>query len=665
MTVTTGAEGIGFTSADGRVALGPAASTVTLFVGSGTGETSVTASAGTAADRHRVTVEVEAEDLGDDRAEVRGRLVNQGKRAVRVERFTLLCTSRLVVGDDPRRWRTYRNGYQSWAGTWTIGTGERDRDLPTRFARAGATDARHAAPSGAGHVRSDALSAVVEPTSGDALALGFTGLADAFAYVELDAPDGMVRSLSAWVDLDGTPLAPGDATPWYTLQIAAVTGQPSAGTTALRTVAEAAGAAMAARGTDRAHPGGWCSWYFYFTKVTEADVLENLSVLAADGRDGPQFGCEYVMVDDGHQTAIGDWLSTNDKFPSGMAEVAHRITTEGFDAGIWWAPFLASARSEVAAAHPDWLVRNDCGRPIVGLLNPGWGLTTPMRVLDTTHPEVLDHLTQVAATIGGEWGYGIQKLDFLYAAALPGVRHDPGATRAQALRRGLDAVRGGAGEDAFLLGCGCPLGPAVGVVDAMRIGADVTPSWTSLIGRTVGRDRHGLSTFHAPLNTLTRSVLDRAWFLNDPDCLMVRDTDTKLTEEEVRLLCTVFGLTDGMLVLSDRLDRLPPERRAMVAQTRALAGGRPEVVDLFERALPKVLVSRHDDGRVDVGVLNLRDDPRHGTIDLARLGLADRIPADRGLVEFWTGRPVVTRESVVDMGPLPRHSARVLRLEAP
>ncbi len=665
MTVTTGAEGIRFTSADSRVALGPAASTVTLLVASGTGETRVTASAGTAADRHRVSVEVEAEDLGDDRAEVRGRLVNQGKRAVRVERFTLLRTSRLVVGDDPRRWRTYRNGYQSWAGTWTIGTGERDRDLPTRFGRAGATDARHPAPSGAGHVRSDALSAVVEPTSGDALALGFTGLADAFAYVELDAPDGMVRSLSAWVDLDGTPLAPGAATPWYTLHLAAATGGRSAGAAALRTVAEAAGAAMGARGTDASPPTGWCSWYFYFTKVTEADVLDNLSVLAADGRDGRRFGCEYVMVDDGHQTAIGDWLSTNDKFPSGMAEVARRITTEGFDAGIWWAPFLASARSDVALAHPDWLVRNDRGRPILGLLNPGWGLTTPMRVLDTTHPEVLEHLSDVARTIGDEWGYAIQKLDFLYAAALPGVRHDPGATRAQALRRGLDAVRGGAGEDAFLLGCGCPLGPAVGVVDAMRIGADVTPSWTSLVGRTVGRDRHGLSTFHALLNTLTRSVLDRAWFLNDPDCLMVRDTDTKLTEEEVRLLCTVFGLTDGMLVLSDRLDRLPPERRAMVAQTRTLAGGRPEVIDLFERALPEVLVSRHPDGRVDVGLLNLRDESRHGTIDLARLGLADRIPADRGLVELWTGRPVVTRDGVVDMGPLPRHSARVLRLEAP
>ncbi len=664
MTAGTGANGTTFTGAGGRVSCGPWHAAVTLVPADGNGATTAVVDGRTAAARRGLAVELEATVPADDRAEIRGRLVNHSDEVLVLERFTLATTDQVHVGEDPRRWRTYRNGYQSWSGTWTIGTDEPDRDLPTAFARAAATDARHPAPAGPGHVRSDSLTAVVEPVSGDALALGFTTLADAFTFVELDAPHGTVRSLSAWVDLDGTPIAPGEATPWYTLHLAAATGGRSAGAAALRAVAEAGGAAMGARATEASHPTGWCSWYFYFTKVTEADVLENLSVLAADGRDGPDFGCEYVMVDDGHQTAIGDWLSTNDKFPSGMAEVARRITTEGFDAGIWWAPFLASARSDVALAHPEWLVRNDRGRPILGLLNPGWGLTTPMRVLDTTHPEVLEHLTDVARTIGDEWGFAIQKLDFLYAAALPGVRHDGGATRAQALRRGLEAVRRGAGDQAFLLGCGCPLGPAVGVVDAMRIGADVTPSWTSLVGRTVGRNRHGLATFHALLNTLTRSVLDRAWFLNDPDCLMVRDADTRLTVDEVRLLCTVFGMTDGMLVLSDRLDRLPPERRAMVAQTRSLAGGRPEVIDLFERALPEVLVSRHPDGRVDVGLLNLTDEPRHGTVDLARLGLADLVPSggDHDLAELWTGQPATLHGSVVDVGPLPRHSARVLRL---
>ena len=38
-------------------------------------------------------------------------------------------------------------------------------------------------------------------------------------------------------------------------------------------------------------------------------------------------------------------------------------------------------------------------------------------------------------------------------------------------------MREAAGEDVTLLGCGCPLGAAVGHVDAMRASADAGPSW--------------------------------------------------------------------------------------------------------------------------------------------------------------------------------------------
>jgi alpha-galactosidase len=277
---------------------------------------------------------------------------------------------------------------------------------------------------------------------------------------------------------------------------------------------------------------------------------------------------------------------------------------------------------------------------------------------------VLAHLTEVARVIGTDWGYAIQKLDFLYAAALPGVRHDPNVTRARSLRLGLEAIRAGAGEDGFLLGCGSPFGPAVGLVEAMRIGADVTPYWSNAIDRLGGRGRHGLSTRNAVVDTVTRTVFDREWWLNDPDCLMVRDSDTKLTEEEVRLLATVIGMTDGMLVISDRLSQLGEHRRSMIARTRDLAGGRVEVPDLFERALPELLVSRHagrdgQDGHVDVGVLNLGDRARRVTVDLPRRGVAF---TDGTVEERWTGDAVAVTGGVADLGVLPPHSARVLRI---
>lgn len=592
----------------------------------------------------------------DGTVEVRGTLRNEGSRPLRLERFVLLASDHLRVGAGPAHWRVYRNGYQSWSGTHTLGCDERDRDFGWRFARVGVTDARHRAPSAPGHVRSDAIGAIGETHTGAAVAFGFTGLDTAFAFVEVDAGSAPPR-LACWVDFDGVTLAPGASTPEVVLHVASVRGGAAAGWQALQAVARSVGTAMAARGRGRPHPAGWCSWYYYFEKVTEADVMANLAVLAGDGRDGPRFGCAYVMVDDGHQSEIGDWLATAPaKFPSGMARVAARIRAAGFDAGLWWAPFIAAPGSEVARAHPEWLVRDARGRAIVALVNPAWGLTKPMRVLDTTHPEVLAHLESVARTIGSDWGYAIQKLDFLYAAALPGMRHDPDATRAQSLRRGLEAIRRGAGDDAFLLGCGCPLGPAVGVVDAMRIGADVTPYWTNWLARRVLLDSHGLATRHAVLNTLTRAVLDGLWWLNDPDCLMLRDSETRLTEEEVRLMATVFAMTNGMLVLSDRLDRLPAARLELLARARRLAGGTPTLVDLFAEREPRVLVSEHPD-RVDVAVLNLGDTPAPRTATVAGVVRED---GDGDRFELWTGAPVRVRDGVADFGVVPAHAARVV-----
>lgn len=668
MRVETSTKGVRITAAEGAIALGPARPQAVAGGGDGKPQHWCPASVEVRDDRlvapggpSGACIELVVRILADGAAEIRGRLRNDGSQPLRIERLILLATDQLRIGADARNWRIYRNGYQSWAGTHTLGVTEVDRDFTWRVARVATTDARHRAPNAPGHVRSDALTAICEPVSNAALALGFTTLADAFVYVEVESA-AVPQRLTCWADFDGMQLAPGESTPEITIRLAAESGARDSGWQALRRVASDSGAAMRARGHGRTHPTGWCSWYYYFEKVTEKDVLDNLEVLATDGRGGPRFGCEYVMVDDGHQIEIGDWLTTSpSKFPSGMAEIAARIHAAGFDAGIWWAPFFVAPRSAVARAHPEWLVRNQRGRPITGNINPAWGITKPMRVLDTTNPAVLDHLAETARAIGTDWGYEIQKLDFLYAAALPGVRHDRNATRAQSLRRGLEAIRRGAGDAAFLLGCGCPLGPAVGVVDAMRIGADVTPYWTNWLARVVLLNTHGLATRHALLNTVTRAVLDHAWWLNDPDCLMLRDTESKLTEEEVRLMATVFAMTDGMIVLSDRLDRLSEGRLDLLAKARALAGGEPVVVDLFEHAIPQVLLSRHPD-RIDIAAINLGDEPARRTIALAGLVGTD---GDGDRCEYWTGQPVPVRAGVADFGEVPAHAARVLSFPAP
>ena len=319
---------------------------------------------------------------------------------------------------------------------------------------------------------------------------------------------------------------------------------------------------------------GWCSWYHYFHDVTEADIVANLTL--AD--DWP---FDVFQLDDGYQPAIGDWLTTNDRFPSELDGIAGRIADAGRRPGIWLAPFLAAPDSDVATHHPDWLAHSRDGDPLIAMFNPPWGggLDGFMYGLDTTHPEVIEHLEHVAATMV-EAGYPYLKLDFTFAPSFDGTWHDPSRTPAQRVRSGYDAIRRGAdrgalaaGSDAaFLLGCGAPLAHVVGVVDGNRIGADVAPSWPveEATAPLPGYRESQPSTMNAWRNTAARAFMHRRLWLNDPDCLMLRSERTALGEEAAATWAAAVAVSGGMALVSDDLSLLGTDARRLLDDTLAL-----------------------------------------------------------------------------------------------
>ena len=91
------------------------------------------------------------------------------------------------------------------------------------------------------------------------------------------------------------------------------------------------------------------------------------------------------QLDDGYQRAIGDWLDTNERFPSGVEGIAAAIAASGRTPGLWLAPFLAAPGSELARRHPEWLARAPAGDGFaIGMYNDAWGGV--MAELDTTRP---------------------------------------------------------------------------------------------------------------------------------------------------------------------------------------------------------------------------------------------------------------------------------------
>ena len=90
----------------------------------------------------------------------------------------------------------------------------------------------------------------------------------------------------------------------------------------------------------------------------------------------------------------------------------------------------------------------------------------------------------------------------------------------------------------------------------MRVGTDVTPYWSNYVDRIIGQGFEQLSTKNCIRNTLTRSFMHDKFFQNDPDCLITRQKQNRLSDSEMRTLGQVNALSGGPLMISDDLDLL-------------------------------------------------------------------------------------------------------------
>ena len=116
-----------------------------------------------------------------------------------------------------------------------------------------------------------------------------------------------------------------------------------------------------------------------------------------------------------------------------------------------------------------------------------------------------------------DWGYELLKLDFLYAACLAGNgKYDMSLSRAETMHLALQTLRAAAGPNTFLIGCGCPLGPAVGYIDAMRISADTAGSWYPSFPLPWWDNGTLPSVRGMVRNSITRACIGHRWWHNDP-----------------------------------------------------------------------------------------------------------------------------------------------------
>ncbi|PJJ70837.1 alpha-galactosidase [Diaminobutyricimonas aerilata] len=270
----------------------------------------------------------------------------------------------------------------------------------------------------------------------------------------------------------------------------------------------------------------WSSWYSFYEGIDEQLVARTAADLSG-------YPFDVFQLDDGWEPIVGDWTAGPD-FPSGMEATARTIRDAGFRPGLWLAPLIALPQSPIVRERPDLLVKDEHGQPLVTGYN--WG--SHYHSLDTTQDEVKEHLREVFTRVTG-WGFSYLKLDFMYAGAVPGHRQRD-LHREAAYRDAIQHIRQVVGDEVYLLGCGVPMIPSVGVFDGARVGPDVGAFWDN--AERVG-DPSGVGARNSIIDSVNRAWMKRLYEV-DPDAVYFRSARNLLDASQRGMLQDVAAILE-------------------------------------------------------------------------------------------------------------------------
>ena len=203
----------------------------------------------------------------------------------------------------------------------------------------------------------------------------------------------------------------------------------------------------------------------------------------------------------------------------------------------------------------------------------------------------------------------------------------------------------------------------------MRIGPDTAPNWTPYLwsvkwATPIIKGEKSIAALRNNIrHTLNLSVLQGRWWWNDPDCVMVRDYDTTLNNNEVLSNLSLVGLSGGLMISSDDLTRLSPERQKLVGLLTPLLGQAGRPLDLLEREMAELYVlpvSKPWGEWHDAAIFNWEDRPADRKLDLCRLGYT---PGEKlHIFDFWQQKYWTAPAGEIELGKVPAHGCRLLRI---
>ena len=314
----------------------------------------------------------------------------------------------------------------------------------------------------------------------------------------------------------------------------------------------------------------WCSWYPHRLAVSEEKVLANAR--AAGERNLHELGLRFMQVDLGWQKDnIPTSFEENKRFSHGLLWLSRQLGRLGLGLGVWGGFTCISENHPLAAAHPEWLIQDETGKPR-SKYRWFWEPHDRMFDLDVTHPGAQKWLETNVASLAKR-GVRYLKWDFGGNLTLPGTRHNPriACTRAnEGMRLAGRIVRramSSQGKDPLILD--------VCDGETANLGS-VQLLYTIVDTGNTGLGFHHLRSLYTAL--ATHLFKNRRWGLLQPSCLV---TGLPGTLEEARMRATAAFLAAGHTDISDDLTTLPEERWEVLLAALPPASKSARVVDLF------------------------------------------------------------------------------------
>ena len=120
-------------------------------------------------------------------------------------------------------------------------------------------------------------------------------------------------------------------------------------------------------------------------------------------------GAERYVLDDGwfrgrrdDTAGLGDWFVDDAVWPDGLSPLIDHVTGLGLEFGLWVEPEMVNPNSDLARAHPEWILQAAGRLPVVG---------RQQQVLDLSHPEAAAYIFERLDALVTEYPIAYLKWD--------------------------------------------------------------------------------------------------------------------------------------------------------------------------------------------------------------------------------------------------------------